>query len=66
MSRLPLVSHSLTVCNYPNAEGVALRWVDGVFFQHARAAAAVAKPHDGTVYRQIGVALVLEFVVVGL
>ena len=40
--------------------------VDSVFLQDSRAAGAVAQAHDGTVNAEVGLALVLQLVVVRL
>lgn len=40
--------------------------IDTILLQYARAARAVAETHDGTVDTEIGLALILEFVVVSL
>lgn len=48
-----------------DAQLVALGFVDGVLLQYARAAGTVAQTHDGAVDAEIGLALVLQLVVVG-
>ena len=40
--------------------------VDGVFFEYARAAGTVAKSEYGAVDREVGMALILKLLVVGL
>ena len=49
-----------------NLQLVLFALVDGVFLQDAGTAGAVAKAHDGTVDAEVGLALVLELVVVGV